>query len=64
MDTGKTALERAFELARSGRFLTPGDIKKALVSERYSVETVTGPSLNKQLRELIKSNREQQPRSN
>lgn len=57
MNTTKTALERAFELAKSGKYLTLGDIKKVLVNERYSTDTVTGGSLSKQLRSLIANSR-------
>jgi hypothetical protein len=57
METNKTALERAFELAKSGKFASISEIKSALVAERYSTEKVTGATLNKQLRELIASSR-------
>lgn len=57
MDMTKTALERAFELAKSGKFATPGEIKEALRGEKYSIETVTGGALTKQLRGLIASSR-------
>ena len=53
MDTIKTALERAFELAKSGKYANVSDIKSALRAERYSIDTVTGASLSKQLRSLI-----------
>ena len=55
MDTIKTALERAFELAKSGKYANVSDIKSALRAERYSIDTVTGASLSKQLRSLIES---------
>lgn len=57
MNTNKTALERAFELARSGKYANVSDIKNALLAERYSTETVTGASLSKQLRDLIANSR-------
>ena len=53
MDTIKTALERAFELAKSGKYANVSDIKSALRAERYCIDTVTGASLSKQLRSLI-----------
>jgi len=58
MDTNKSALERAFELAKSGNLASLSAIKSALLAERYSVEAVTGPSLVTQLRDLIASSRE------
>lgn len=57
MDMIKTALERAFELAQSGKFANLTDIKIALRAEHYSIETVTGASLSRQLRDLIASSR-------
>lgn len=57
MNTNKTALERAFELAKSGKYANVSDIKTALLAERYSTEKVTGASLSKQLRDLIASSR-------
>ena len=47
-----TALERAFELARSGEYDGPGDIREQLKRERFSVSQLEGPSLRRQLREL------------
>jgi hypothetical protein len=46
-------IERAFELARSGRCRTTADIVKRLADEGYPADTVIGPVLMKQLRELI-----------
>jgi len=48
-----TAIERAFALASSGRCQNLNDIRKQLKIEGYGVEQITGPSLVKQLRELI-----------
>lgn len=48
-----SALERAFELARSGAFATVSDVKRALRAEGYGDEQVTGPQLRRQLREII-----------
>lgn len=57
MNMNKTALERAFELAKSGKYANVSEIKSALLAERYSTEKVTGASLSKQLRGLIASSR-------
>lgn len=53
MDTNKTTLERAFELARSGKCLNINDIALHLHSEGYSVSQLEGPVLKKQLLSLI-----------
>jgi hypothetical protein len=53
MDHRVTALERAFELAKSGSCETVADIRKRLLAERYSVDQITGRMLGKQLRALI-----------
>ena len=54
MDNGnKTSLERAFELAKSGKFETIGDLRNALGREGYNAGQVDGPALRTQLRELI-----------
>jgi hypothetical protein len=57
VSTRPTTLERAFQLARSGRPITVGDIKKALRSEGYASGQIDGKALNKQLRALILSSR-------
>jgi hypothetical protein len=49
-----TPLERAFELAKSGRATTIADIKKLLKSEGYSVDHITGQGLTKQLNGLMR----------
>lgn len=49
-----TALERAFELANSGSCESVADIKKALKTEGYSDQQITGRTLGKQLTELIR----------
>jgi hypothetical protein len=58
-----SALERAFELARTGQYLSVEDLKKKLRAEGYSIATITGPTLLKQLRELIKAARDSSPQS-
>lgn len=61
MDQNKTALERAFELAQSGRFASFGEIKKVVRSEGYAVDQLTGPQLSKQVRGLIERAKTRQP---
>ena len=53
MEIRKTALERAFELARSGRCLTIRDIAFKLNFEKYDISHLEGPALRKQLVTLI-----------
>ena len=56
MDGKVSALERAFQLARSGRLATVDDIKKQLRQEGYDVSSeYDGSSLRSQLRDLIKA---------
>jgi hypothetical protein len=52
-----SVIERAFQLARTGQYVTVEDVKKKLRAEGYSVATITGPTLLRQLRELIKAAR-------
>ena len=53
MDINKTALERAFDLARSGTCLNLEDIIRKRKSEGYANGQIEGPSLKKQLLVLI-----------
>jgi hypothetical protein len=54
MDNGRTSpLERAFQLAKSGKYATVDDIKTQLGKEGYSDSQVTGRQLTQQLRALI-----------
>ncbi|KKB08591.1 hypothetical protein VE26_00365 [Devosia chinhatensis] len=53
MKPNMTPIERAFELARSGKCRTLTEIKSALKSEGYELATVTGGTLAKQLRGLM-----------
>jgi hypothetical protein len=48
-------LERAFELARSGKFSTVAEIKKQMVKESVSTAQVTGISLTRQLSALMRA---------
>jgi len=54
MQPNKTALERAFELAQSGRCRNMHDLKSLLHQEGYSTLQLEGKSLRKQLITLIK----------
>ena len=56
MERKPSALERAFQLARSGRIANVDEIKKRLRQEGYDQLAVEGgPSLKSQLRKLIKA---------
>jgi hypothetical protein len=53
MDKVKTTLERAFELARSGKYQDMGAVRSALQSEGYASQQLVGPNLLRQLRLLV-----------
>jgi hypothetical protein len=56
MDLNLSALERAFQLARSGQVSNVEDIRKRLKQEGYDANAVyVGQSLKTQLRDLIKA---------
>ena len=55
MDQNKNALERAFEMARSGKYNSTTEIKQRLATEGYSLKDFVGPALARQLRQIIKS---------
>jgi hypothetical protein len=58
VDHKVSALERAFQLARSGQVANVEDIKKRLKREGYDVSSAyDGRSLRSQLRHLIKAAR-------
>jgi hypothetical protein len=57
METRKTALQRAFELAQTGKCLNVLEIIKPLKAERYDADQVEGPALKKQLFQLIEKSR-------
>jgi hypothetical protein len=61
MEINKTALERAFELARSGRYLRLDQLLRRLNKEGYLGEQVTGPAIKKQLNQAIKESRSRPP---
>jgi hypothetical protein len=58
MDQKLTAIERAFQIAKSGHAPTVEHIKQALAKEGYAQGQINGPSLSRQLRALIKAARE------
>lgn len=49
----QTTLERAFELARTGKLRTVTEIRLKLRSEGFDVDQITGPRLLKQLNALL-----------
>lgn len=55
MDNRPSIIERAFQLAKSGRYATVGDIRKQLDREHYAstASYVRGGALVSQLRSLI-----------
>jgi hypothetical protein len=53
MDQNKTALERAFELARSGKYPTVDHIRRAVGAEGYLQAQIQGRELTRQLKALI-----------
>jgi hypothetical protein len=55
MDHNVTALERAFELAKSGECTSVADLRKRLKAEGYSQQKIVGRSLFRQLEALIKA---------
>ena len=55
MDQKRTALERGFELAKSGSCAAVDDIKRQLRAEGYSTAQITGGALSRQLTALIKA---------
>ena len=50
MNNIKTPLERAFEIAASGKVRTVDEIRMTMRHEGFDTKAVTGPALNKQLR--------------
>jgi hypothetical protein len=55
MNETPTAIERAFQLANTGRYGSLAHIQRTLTAEGYSRDQVAGPSLHKQLKGLIRS---------
>jgi hypothetical protein len=54
MQPNQTAIERAFELAKSGQYSTVNVIKNKLKAEGYAIDQVDGRALTAQLRALMK----------
>jgi hypothetical protein len=55
MQSKLSALERAFQLARSGQVASVAEIRTALRDEGYELRQLYGRTLLKQLRDLIAS---------
>jgi hypothetical protein len=53
MDMNKTDLERAFEIAAEGGARHINDIRAQLKKEGYATFRIHGPSLIKQLRDIM-----------
>lgn len=53
MDQNKTALERAFELARSGTVKSVPELRAKISREGYVAGQIEGATLSRQLRNLI-----------
>lgn len=54
MNENKTTLERAFELAGSGKCASMDELTRMLKAEGYASGQLVGPSLRKQLLTLIR----------
>lgn len=57
MEPGKSTLERAFELARSGDYHTLSQLKAAVIAEGYDRKQLEGGTLSRQLSGLIRTTR-------
>ena len=57
MEANLSALERAFQLARSGQVTDVRDIKAQLKREGYDFGQITGSALIRQLQGVIKAAR-------
>jgi hypothetical protein len=55
MDHAVTAVERAFQLAKSSACTCVKDIKECLTAEGYSANQISGRALSKQLKALIEA---------
>jgi hypothetical protein len=53
MQANTTAIERAYELAKSGRYANVGEIKYRLYIEGYFSDAITGTQLCGQLKDII-----------
>jgi hypothetical protein len=61
MEPHKTAIERAFDSARSGACCTNLEIRKCLKEEGYNQDLIEGRSLLMQLRTLISAAKKMAP---
>jgi hypothetical protein len=50
-----TTIERAFDLARSGKFTSITEVITTLAREGYVTSQIEGPLLKRQLKDLIKA---------
>ena len=57
MDPNKSALERAFELAKSGAVKSVSELRTKVSREGYSASQLDGAALGRQLRNLIRAHR-------
>ena len=57
MEANKSAIERAFEIARSGRAPSLAFLLTQLKSEGYGQDQIYGPVLRKQLNDLIEKSK-------
>ena len=57
MNQNMTAVERAFQLARSGSVAGLAEITTSLNREGYYASQIEGPVLKRQLADLIKASR-------
>jgi hypothetical protein len=52
-----TALERAFELAHTGKYRSTTELRAVLKTEGYSTSQIDGPALGRQLRNIMRASR-------
>ena len=57
MRQDKTTLERAFELAKSGKCATVDEIRQKLKAENFDRHAIEGPSLLAHLRAIMSAHR-------
>ena len=55
MDPNLTAIERAFQIAKSGDSESMDSIRRVLKKEGYQVEYINGPSVRRQLMGIIRN---------
>ena len=62
MKANVSALERAFQLAESGRYASTQDIRRRLAAEGYDSRVLAGPALLKQIRTKLEAGRGTMPK--